>query len=95
MDEKKAVKLRERRLALKQDYIDIFTSYKGKKVLWSLMKFSGFMAPSHTIGDPYHTAFIDGQKNMILHILNKINSDEEKLMKYIEEEVDDEIKFYE
>ena len=71
------------------DYKAVFESPVGQKVLWDLMKFTGFLSPSHTIGDPYSTAFNDGQKNTILHIMKKLKFDQEKLQKQIDEGIED------
>ena len=51
------------------DYKITFTSDHGKNVLDDLKEFCGYNKPSFTPGDPYHTAFNEGQRNVCLRIL--------------------------
>lgn len=88
-------KAREKSLASYKDYKILFESDRGKKVLWDLMKTTDFLGPSHVIGDSHTTAFNDGQKNVVRHILKKIKTDYKKLEAKIQEGIEDESRTWE
>ncbi len=56
------------KLATIADYQQVFNSAVGQRVLWDMMKSFGFMEHSHVPGDPYSTAFHEGQRNVVLSI---------------------------
>lgn len=63
-----------KKLALVQDYKDVFTSEIGKKVLNDMMSAHFFIQPTIS-ADPYETAFKEGQRNVILRILQIMKVD--------------------
>lgn len=56
------------RVKVAQEYLDIFSSISGKAVLEDMRKSFGDRL-SHTKGDPYETAFREGQRDVYLRIL--------------------------
>jgi len=75
----------KRSLANILDYKDTFSTDKGKKVLWDLMKQSGMLTKSFVEGDPYGTAYNDGARSLCLYILDKTNIDIQKLAEQIKQ----------
>ena len=54
-------------LAIEQDYDFVFSTDAGKRVLEDMEK-SFFRRISHTPGDPYTTAFKEGQRDVVKKI---------------------------
>lgn len=61
--------LQQRRAA----YRNTFNSPEGKKVLADLKRFCRALNSSHTPGDPYTTAFLEGRREVWNRILVHIN----------------------
>jgi len=66
-------------------YKETFGTQNGKKVLFDLVKRSGFFAPAHVEGDPYSTHYNDGRRQVALYILKKLETDIDKLLALIKE----------
>jgi hypothetical protein len=81
----KADKIRKRSIANVQMYKDVFSSGAGQKVLWDLMKNNSMVTDSHVVGDPYSTAYNEGRRAVVLHILEKININVQALEKKYQE----------
>lgn len=76
-------KIRKRSLASLQNYKDVFSTLKGKNVLWDLFKECHLISPSFVPGDSHGSAFNDGKRSVALYIIKKLNqkpSDMEKLI---------------
>lgn len=56
----------------KGDYETTFGSPNGQRVIADLMTTFNWGRSSHTPGDPYETAFREGERHVILHILNTL-----------------------
>jgi len=54
------------------DYVSVFSSDVGNRVIADLMTTFHWGRSSHSPGDPYETAFREGERHVILHILNSI-----------------------
>lgn len=61
--------LARERVSLLADYQKVFGSYEGKRVLWHMAKKFGILRSSAT-DDPYLTSFNEGQRAVILWLLN-------------------------
>jgi hypothetical protein len=57
--------------ALKADYITLFQTDAGRRVLMELMDSYHMLSLVHTIGDPYETAFRDGQRSVVVYMLRE------------------------
>ena len=66
------------------DYQAVFESPKGKQVLYDLMKTHWIMS-SHPYSDPYANAFHEGERNVVLRIMTKLEIDPIKLRNNIQE----------
>ena len=55
-----------------RDYLDTFSTEQGKRVLDDLMKQSGVMRPAHVVGDSHESAYMEGQRQVVLSILDKL-----------------------
>lgn len=86
---KRQKEMAKRSLGLYQDYKMTFNSLEGKRVLFDLMKHHNFIKPSFVKGDPYETAFNEGQRNVILRILTLVDIDITEIKKKIEEGLKD------
>lgn len=71
------------------DYKVTFSTEEGKRVLFDLMKSCG-MDTSSFDENPLNMAYREGQRNVVLHIMNKLKIDVEKLTKFIEEHEEEE-----
>lgn len=47
---------------LRVDYIEVFGTPAGQRVLGDMLKFAQVGNPSHVKGDPYETAYREGRK---------------------------------
>ena len=54
---------------LQRIYREVFSSDEGKSVLDDLKARFGFQQTTHVPGDPYESAFFEGQRNAVLLIL--------------------------
>ena len=67
-------------LTLTRQYLDCFRSRSGQKVLAHLCRnFGGFYQSTHVAGDPYSSAYLAGQRDVIVAILRRLGEPETKL----------------
>jgi hypothetical protein len=64
-------------------YKAVFNGPSGDKVLAELMKLCHFHSTSFNAENPYKTSFNEGQRSVVLHILNILKLDETKLLELI------------
>lgn len=76
-------KVKRRSLANVLDYKRTFETDHGRRVLWDLMKETGMNSSNFVPSDPYSTAYNEGGRATVLHILSKINTNFAKLEKLI------------
>lgn len=74
-------------------YQRLFDSDDGRKVLHDLMKRCHVLHPINTPGDPYMTAFHDGERYAVLRIMQMINMDPAQLMIMIKEGQEEDKKY--
>lgn len=69
-----------------QDYRAAFTTAAGARVLRDMMRAFHMARPTHVDGDPYASAFKEGQRSVILLILNKLEvaNDPDRFLQEIE-----------
>lgn len=72
-----------------QIYKTAFGTDDGKKVLWDLMAVFKVGDQIHVPGDPYETAFCDGQRSVVLHIMSLLRYDPDRFQKEIQNASDD------
>lgn len=83
---KQEVVVDEKKVALAQiriNYQQCFATPEGEKVIADLIDECGFIRSSMVDGDPYGTAFNEGKRQVIVDILNKLNTDPEKLLQIL------------
>ena len=56
----------------KEDYETVFSSEAGQRVVSDLMVTFHWGRSSHAPGDPHETAFREGERHVILHLLNML-----------------------
>ena len=66
-------------------YKSVFETENGQRVLWDLMKASGFCVSGFD-ADPYKTAFNEGLRSMAIRIINILELDEEKVRNLMAEQ---------
>jgi hypothetical protein len=66
-------------------YIDLFKSDLGQDVLKDLIKSTFFLNTTHVPGDPYTTAFNEGQRALVSRILRTANINYAKLTQMMEQ----------
>lgn len=66
-------------------YIDLFKSDLGQDVLKDLIKSTFFLNTTHVPGDPYTTAFNEGQRALVSRILRTSNINYAKLTQMMEQ----------
>ena len=71
-----------RQLAKLSDYKKVFGTVQGKRVLWDLMKLHGMLQSSKP-DNPNQMMFNEGGRNVIIGILQKVESDIPKLRELI------------
>jgi hypothetical protein len=71
------------------DYKGAFGTEQGQRVLHDLCKTCGLLITSFD-ENPHMMAFKEGQRNVVLHILNKLKMDPMALKKFIEERENEE-----
>lgn len=81
--------LAEKEMAKKQvaritDYKKVFESESGKRVLYDLMGTHFFLRTSFVKNDPYETALREGERNVVIRILQRLNMDSARLKEFIE-----------
>lgn len=67
-----------------QDYKLTFSTEHGKRVIWDLMKRNGMMSDIFT-ENPHVSSYNEGRRAVVLYILQKMNTDIQKLQQQIEE----------
>ena len=70
-------------------YREAFRTQEGQYVVADLIKTFGYWNPSHTPGDPYQTAFNEGQRRVISRIIKFSNmepDDIERISKSLAEQ---------
>lgn len=83
----------KRSLANVQDYKKTFSTDHGKKVLEDLMMRSGMRSCNFVPGDPQATAFNEGNRQIVLYILQKLSVDIKKLELMLTKESENESEF--
>lgn len=73
----------KKKLVLFADYKSVFTSERGKNVLKDLMKRSSFISSSHVPGDPYTSAYNEGARGVVVHILRVLKMDLNKMEEFL------------
>ena len=86
-------KMRKRSLASVKEYDTHFSSRRGKKILWDLMKHAHFLESPGVI-DPNEIIFREGQRDVVRYIFSKIKTDHSKLQKLIDGGLDDDRDFW-
>jgi hypothetical protein len=66
-------------------YQSFFATADGEKVLFDLMRTHHVIGSTFSKGDPYETAFKEGERNVVLRILSILKTDVDALKKRIEE----------
>lgn len=66
-------------------YKSVFKTQNGEKVLWDLMKASGFTSTNFD-ENPYKTAFNEGARSMVMRILNLTEMDTDKIQVLMKEQ---------
>lgn len=79
-------KNQEEIIARVHDFQATFETEHGKRVLKQLMKNTGFLHTNFVNNDPYGTAYNEGARSIVLHILNMLKIDVNKLEKQLSEE---------
>lgn len=75
----------KRRIATLANYKQVFGTEIGKRVLWDMMQEHFILG--HTFHDnPHEMSFREGQRNVVLRILNLIKLDTKLLLERLEEE---------
>lgn len=85
--------MRKRSLASVKLYQDAFDCPHGKKLLWDLMKHSGFMESPGKI-EANDIIFREGQKDIVRYIFSKIKTDYVQLEKLINGGLDDDRSYW-
>lgn len=68
----KSKKTSDPNAARRSDYASVFSSESGKRVLSDLMLTFHMGSSSHVGGDSHETAFREGERHVILHIMHKL-----------------------
>ncbi len=68
-----------------RDYQAVFKTPSGKVVLHDLMREHHMLSPSYVVGDPHESAKREGERAVILHILQYLNYNLNDLEQAIEE----------
>lgn len=69
------------------NYKAVFTTEDGKKVLWDLMKASGFLDASYT-NCSIAMAHSEGRRSIVLDIMKKLNVDVMQLQELMEKNIE-------
>jgi hypothetical protein len=81
----KQVKQARKQVTTIRDYRQVFSSQAGKRVLHDLMSAHHMLGTSFVVKSELETVFNEGQRNVVLRILAKLNTNPEELEKHIEE----------
>jgi len=73
-------------VAKKADYKSLFTSETGKRILYDLMRQYRVMDPVFS-SDPMEMAYNEGQRTVVLMIINQMNTDLKKLENQLSEAI--------
>jgi len=92
MTEEKELK---KRAAVIRAYRNTFTSVSGKIVLKDLMQTHYMLSTSFSSSDSHETAFNEGERNVVIRILQKITVNPNDLLKHIENIVEENDAYYE
>lgn len=65
-------------------YKSVFDSENGKKVLWDLMKVSGYTTTNFD-ENPYKTAYNEGARSMVTRVINLVEMDASKIKTMLDE----------
>lgn len=76
----------QRAVALTADYQATFSTEHGKRVLQDLMKKGGMLDSNFVPNDSYGTAYNEGARSLVIHILKLLKLDVKRLHKTITEE---------
>lgn len=68
-----------------ESFKDVFGGPKGQEVLRFIMKKANVTKPTFVAGDPYKTAFNEGQRHLALSIAKYVHTDTDKLLEQIEQ----------
>ena len=77
------------RLQLNSYYKDTFVSVQGQKVLEHLCKKAHVTGSSFVTGDPYLTAFNEGQRHIVMSILQFLYKNPNQLVQQIQKQYED------
>jgi hypothetical protein len=88
-EDKGQKKARNRSLVSVKLYQKKFDNPEGKKILWDLMKHSGFMDSPKGDINANDVIFREGQKDIVRYILQKIKTDYKQLEKLVNGGLDD------
>jgi hypothetical protein len=70
---------------LLMDYHQVFNYEAGKRILYDLMLVGHILHPSYVKGDSHEMAFREGERNMVLRILNILKTTPEQFDQRIKE----------
>lgn len=84
-EEDDKAKGRRKALAKLSDYQKVFGDLIGKKVLRDMMQEHFMLKPTFVKGDPYQTAFNEGERNVMLRLLAVLKIDPKELEQRIQE----------
>ena len=62
--------------ALKADYLTVFQSDAGRRILAELMETFHVVRPVHGTGNSHETSFRDGQRYVVLYVLSRLGPEE-------------------
>ena len=76
--EKQVKEIQKQLTELKKDYIFIFGSNEGKNALADLEKRCHYHNTTNVKGDSHESAYLEGQRSVILFIKSMLQNDKEK-----------------
>jgi hypothetical protein len=68
------VRKKQKLEVLLEDYKVVFSSEAGQRVLYDLMNFSSMLSTTYQ-GNVNDMVYSEGSRSVVLHILNKLNTD--------------------
>lgn len=77
-------------VSLTADYQATFGTEHGKRVLQDLMKKGGMLDSNYVPNDSYGTAYNEGARSLVLHIIKLLKLDVKKLHKLVTETTEEE-----
>ena len=75
----------QKALAKIMDYKSAFGSKPGERVLLDMMRAHFLLSTSYVKDDPYESARREGERNVVIRILEKLKTDEKRFEKLLEE----------